>query len=71
MEKIAVKLEVSLEQLIEFNPQGVFQNFGNKNKDFSQNYFQGASSMNETERSLYQKIIEKQEEEIKHLKSVI
>jgi transcriptional regulator with XRE-family HTH domain len=72
LETIANKLDSSVYQLLGTNAQSIFQNFGDQNSRFSQNYYEGSSDrLSPLERELFEKLITAQQSEIDSLKSII
>ncbi len=60
--KITKKLDISLPQLLDFNPHTILNNYGNKYKDIAQHIYQNPA-FTPTEKELYEKIIQNLETE--------
>ncbi|TAD96040.1 MAG: XRE family transcriptional regulator [Bacteroidetes bacterium] len=63
LEQIIIKLNTTLPQLLDFNPQSIFQNIGNnKNKEVALHVYQ-SPNFTPSEKNLYERMIENLEKE--------
>lgn len=62
LEQIIVKLNTTLPQLLDFNPQSIFQNNQLKNKNPTQHIYQ-SPNFTPSEKNLYERMIENLEKE--------